>query len=179
MKARTVGQVAFVGALALAPTPMRRWMVSMFLLVVAIIYTVQSPHEYWDHTGQYPDSYRFPWYCIALIIIFCVWGVFGYIRAWRLCHTVYRDQLPLERLRRFTNQRVLIAYDGTPQQPQPPQSPTAPSPATYGPPPAPGSGPAPTWVPTYSGPSKPVQRIEISTGGIVMRDHRGVDPDDL
>ena len=102
--------VGFV--MANVPPPMRRWMISMFLLAVAVIYTIQKPPRYEPFGANATSNadyaailrmeddffglgYQFPWYCIALIVAFWTWGVFGYIRAWRLC-TIYRQQRRLE-----------------------------------------------------------------------------------
>lgn len=66
-----------------------------------------------------------------------------------------------------------------PALPPGPQRPTA-APQAPPPPTGPvGSGSPTLWVPTYSGPAKPVQRRETSLGGISIIDRRGVDPDGL
>lgn len=180
--------LAFGAVLVLSPRPMRRWIFTMLALAIAIVVTVQSPHEYWDGVGEYPDSYRFPWYCVALIVIFCVWGVFGYLRALRLGRLLAAaGDTPVERLKARMSSRVLIAVDNTQR---PPQGPTGPSQRTTrprSPKPAPSSPWSPPmgsnlpalYVPTYSGPAKPVRRIETGLSGTVVHDHRGVDPEDL
>ena len=70
-----------------------------------------------------------------------------------------------------------------PALPPGPQSPTGPSQRPTPPPPEPpapmGTSTPTLWVPTYSGPAKPVQRRETTLGGITISDRRGVDPDDL
>ena len=199
---------AFGLTLAVVPRPMRRWMLTMLVLVIAALATLQHTPEVnawepgvtaaeWDAYQNGPDGfmgtgYLIPWYCAALIVAVVVWGIFGYIRALYLCH-IYRAQQRAagqtftQRVRTATNKRVLIAVDGTPR---PPQSPTGPSAGTTAPPPpAPAAPPTPPspmgstlpklWVPTYSGPAQPVQRVETSLGGTLIHDHRRVDPDEL
>jgi hypothetical protein len=196
---------AVFGAILVAvPRPMRRWMLTMLALVIASIYTVQSPHEWWTpesgveygYGGNFlgyevPGGYRFPWYCVAIIVALVFWGIFGYVRAWRLCQQLRAvGDTPVERLKARMSSRVLIAVDGTQR---PPQRPTGPSQRPTAPPPAPRPRPAPSspyqspmgstlpalYVPTYSGPAKPVQRIETTLGGTTIHDHRSVDPEDL
>jgi hypothetical protein len=70
------------------------------------------------------------------------------------------------------------AYRETGQRP--PQEPTGPSQRTSASQESPMGSTSPTlWVPTYSGPARPVQRREITMGGTVVRDHRRIDPDTL
>ena len=198
---------AVFGAILVAvPRPMRRWMLTMLALVLGVIYTIGHARQYVPDGPESYDQYeaimaeqkeffgtgyQFPWYCVALIIALVFWGTFGYVRAWRLCAQLRAaGDTPVERLKARMSSRVLIAVDGTQR---PPQSPTGPSQRPTAPPPAPRPRPAPSspyqspmgstlpalYVPTYSGPAKPVQRIETTLGGTTIHDHRSVDPEDL
>ncbi len=174
----------FGAILAGVTRPVRRYMLTMLALTFAIIFTIETPSDYWDGVSTpapEPGDYRFPWYCIALIITFVVWGIYGGIRAWILNRQIYAaGQAPVQRLKARMSGRAIIAVDTTPR---PPQSPTGPSrgpvvdtTATDAPV---GSNLPAIWVPTYSGPAKPVRRIETGLSGHTIHDHRGVDPEDL
>ena len=194
---------AFGAVLAFAPRPLRRWMLTTLALGLGVLFTIEhAPYlDPFDPTKSAAEfaaarkaelaffglGYQFPWYCKLLIVAFVVWATYGYVRALRLTRRYYAaGQAPTQRLaqrvRTATNKRVLIAVDGTPRAPQ---GPTEASPAPVAPPPAPA--PSPTvgstlpklWVPTYSGPAQPVQRVETSLGGTLIHDHRRVDPDGL
>lgn len=170
------------GILAATPRPIRRWCLIFFALSVAIFITAESPHEWWTPESgvRYGEGgvfagYRFPWFCWVLVVAWVLWCTVGLVRAFALarqCHAV--GDTPVQRFRARMNSRVLIAVDGTQR---PPQSPTGPSQRPTAPPPAPpmGSNLPATYAPTYWGP----KRIETGLSGIVIRDYRSVDPEDL
>ena len=184
----------WMGILAFGPSHLRRWMISTFALGCAVLLTVKSPHDYvQDYSGEadyqayqdwinaWPAGYHFPWYSLVLLAAFVFWLIFGYIRVIRMSRRLAAvGQMPLQRLRRAVSGRVIIGVDTTQR---PPQSPTEPSPPTTVPfspyePPM-GASTTPTlYIPTYVGAAKPLRR-EITMGGTIMKDARGVDPDTL
>ncbi len=193
------GRGLFFGAvLAIAPRPVRRWMLTELALAIAIIYTIQSPHEWWTPESgveygyggnflgyEFPLGYRFPWYCVILVFAFVFWFFVGGVRAWILSERLRAvGDTPLQHLRTAVSGRVLVGVDTTQR---PPQGPTGPSQRTTAPPPRPRPAPASPmgsnlpalYVPTYSGPAKPVRRIETGLSGTTIHDHRGVDPEEL
>jgi hypothetical protein len=175
----------------------------MMALTFAVIYTVEDAPDYVafgpdatpnseydavmaEQAEFFGTGYQFPWYCVLLIAAWFFWLTFGYVRAARLNRRYFEaGQAPVQRLRSWMSSRVLIAVDGSQRPPQgptgPSQRPTAPPPPKPAPAPASpmGSNLPTLYVPTYSGPAKPVRRIETSLGGTTIHDHRGVDPEDL
>lgn len=183
----TIGDVAFSALIGFLPRPIRRWWFTMVLLTFAVCYTAQSPHEWWTPESGVPYGeggvflgYKFPWYCIAMIVVWCFWFVFGNMRARRLTRQLQAvGDTPVQHLKRRMSGRVLIGVDTTPRPPQGPtgasRGPVAPSPAPRPPSSPMGSNLPVMWAPTYSGP----KRIETGLSGIIIRDYRGVDPEDL
>lgn len=175
----------FVGIpLGFAHQAVRRWMWVELVLLFGIVYTVQSPTSdyYLDHADGTQGAllgYRFPWYCTAMIIAFCFWGVVGYTRAWRISSAAKRAR------REALRGPVAPVYDGrviidVQEARRPPQGPTGRSARRTPPPPAPtpGSGSPKLFIPTYVGSRRP-QRLELTTGGTLIRDDRRIDPDAL
>jgi hypothetical protein len=174
--------------LARSHQAVRRWMLTELALMFAIIYTVEdapnyltelSGAEYEAALAKQDDffglGYQFPWYCTLLVIAFVFWFFVGGLRAWTKVLAAKRAHLEAPRgpLAPVYDGRAIIDVD---EAPRPAQRRTARSERTPAPPM--GSQSPGLYIPTYIGSRRP-QRLELTTGGTIIRDDRRIDPDGL